>query len=495
MRRGPLLLIALASCGGKLDLPPPDGLPDQVWFRDAEHGFNRDWSVALRDGRIWVKPSDRSGDWELLGDTGVPEGGKLVNFDPPSAVSSISVDGTWVHAISTDGTIYRGADMRTGLRGRFSWTDRWGWPAAWGDGLTLDEPVHRGWSVSDSHPFDVDHYSDIFGQEHSVGLGVAHVYRASPDGPRIHWNDWWLPADWSRQVCTPERGGLRILSMSASGSTLFVLTEDGGLWTRLWDFDTAGENDTLTYSYLEDNVSRSVRGLPAEPWLRQPAIPAGRVTDRITVFQDGEGNAARVLRVEGTLDGAHGLFEKRIDAASWSFVETGQPLGGRFVDERGVGLPTPEPRGVGLAGVLGREGHDSELELALLDYDLFCAPSTVELLHDGAPVTVDGAPLGLELHLVHAMLDEVRGQDWWQAGDLGPVRAALLLPDELSLIDDPDVRGAVLGLLGDRAVINFRGEASATGLTLEEIPRGDLFHVPRSEKGRDGELFLLEAGG
>jgi hypothetical protein len=500
MRRTLLLLTALASCGGKLDIPPPGDLPDRVWFRDATESFNQDWYVALRDGRVWVKPNEQTGerdpgDWELLGDTGVPEGAKLDNFEPPTAVASISVDGTWIHALSTDGVIYRGADMRTGLQGRFSWSDRWGWPAARGDGLTLVESTARGWSVSDSHPFDVDHYADIFGQEHSVGMGVAHVYRASPDGTRIHWNDWWLPADWSRQLCTPDRGGLRVLALSASASTLFVLTEDGALYTRLWDFDTAGENDTLTYSYLEDNVSRSIRGLPAEPWLQQPHIPEGRVTDRITIFQDGEGNDARVLRVEAVVDGVRGLFEKRVDETAWAFVQTDQPLRGTVLDERGPGLALPalEPRGLVLEGSIGREDSESVLGFELQDYDLFCSPSSVLLTHAGEPLTVDGEPLELDLHHVHAMLDEVRDQDWWLQGDTAPIRAALLVPDTLALVDDAEARAAAVDLLGGREVINLRGEAGVDSLGLEEIPRSDWFHVPRSEKGKSGELFVLQA--
>ncbi len=496
MRRAPLLLLALASCGGALDIPAPDDLPERVWFRDATESFNRDWYVALRDGRIWVKPNLETGerepgDWELLGNSGLPEGGGLVRHGEPEAIASISADGCWLHALSSDGALYRGSDLRSGLNGWFQWKDRWGWPAGRGDGLTLDEPVERGWSVSDSHPFDVDHYTDVFGQDHSVGLGVAHVYRASPDGTRIHFNDWWLPEDWSRQVCAPQRGASRILSLSASASTLFVLTEDGDLYTRLWDFDTAGENDTLTYSYLEDDVSRSVRGLPAEPWLLQPAIEEGRITDRITIFQDGEGNDARVLRVEGTLDGSRGLFEKRIDADSWSFVETGQSLRGAFLDVRAPTELAPTPRSITLTGAIGRQDSGVELALELQDYNLFCSPSTVRLLHDGEPLTVDGAPLELELHHVHAMLDEVRDQDWWQQGDWAPVRGALLIPDAIARIDDAEARAAALELLGDREVVNFRGDANTDGLDLGEIPRGDAFHVPRSEKGRQGALFWL----
>jgi hypothetical protein len=503
MRRFPLPLVALASCGGALDIPPPADLPERVWFRDDTGSFNRDWYVALRDGRVWVKPNLDSGerepgDWELLGDSGVPEGSGLVRSDPPTELVAISVDGTWIHGISPEGVIYRGSDMRRGLGGGFSWTDRWGWPAARGPGLALEEDAGRGWSVSDSHPFDVDHYEDIFGQEHSVGLGVGHVYRVSPDGTRVHWNDWWLPADWSRQLCTPERGGLRVLALSASASTLFALTEDGSLWTRLWDFDTSGENDLLTYSYLEESVSSSVRGLPAEPWRRQPVIPEGRATDRITIFQDGEGNGARVLRVEGSLDGALGLFEKRIDEEAWRFVETGQPLRGRSLDERGMegaGLPEPEARGLILEGSLGRQDSGAELGLTLDGYDLFCSPAEVGLSWAGRPLTVDGEPLRLELHHAHAMLEEQRDQDWWRRGEAAPVRAALMVPDTIAVVDDPEAREAALELLGDRAVINLRGEAWAEGLDLEEIPRGDLFHVPRSEKGEQGSLFLLEAGG
>ncbi len=500
MRRILLALVALASCGGKLDIQAPEDLPERVWFRSSTESFNTDWYVALRDGRIWVKPNEETGerkpgDWELLGNTGIPEGGGLVRFDEPTGVAEISADGCWLHALSTDGVLYRGSDLRTGLGG-FHWTDRWGWPLGRGDGLTLEESTARGWSVSDSHPFDADHYEDVFGQEHSVGMGVGHVYRSSPDGARIHFNDWWLPEDWSRQVCAPGRGGVPVLSLSSSASTLFVLTEDGGLYTRLWDFDTAGENDTLTYSYLEAKVSKSVRGLPAEPWLRQPE-PPGRITDRLTIFQDGEGNAARVLRVEGLLGGAPGFFEKRIDAEAWSFVETGEPVGGTFLDQRDAGPPQPPPamRGVMLEGALGKEDSEVELGIELLDYDLFCSPAKLRLSWEGETLVVDGEPLELELHHVHAMLDEVRPQDWWEQGDFAPVRAAILVPDDIARVDDAAGREALLALLGDREVVNFRGDASVDTLELEEIPRSDWFHVPRSEKGREGERFWLAAGG
>ena len=57
-------------------------------------------------------------------------------------------------------------------------------------------------------PFGVAHYEDGNGKEHGVGLGVAHLYLLDPDGQRLYFNDWWLPADFSRQLCGPRRGTL-----------------------------------------------------------------------------------------------------------------------------------------------------------------------------------------------------------------------------------------------------------------------------------------------
>lgn len=154
-------------------------------------------------------------------------------------------------------------------------------------------------------------------------------------------------------------------------------------------------------------------------------------------------------------------------------------------------LSAPQPRGVTLAGSLGREDSALEFGLELRDYDLFCSPASVALSYGGEPLTVDGEPLLLELHHVHAMIDEVRLQDWWLDGEAAPVRAALLIPDAVALVEQPTVRDALLELVGEREVINLRGEASLDSLELEELPRGDLFHVPRGEKGLDGELFWL----
>ncbi len=463
------LLLSAHACVEELELEPPADLPDQVFLRTETESFNRDWEVAVREGRIWVQANrqtgEREGEWELLGATGLPEGGGLVRFDPPEEIVQVSVDGCHVQALSSAGVWYRGTDMRNDVRGSLTWTDRWGWPAGSGRGLQA-EVGDLGWDVSDSHPFDVHHYEDILGTEHSVGLGVGHNYRLDADGRTILFNDWWLPADWSRTICGPQRGTLPLVDLSASGSTLFVAGADGSLRTRLYDFDTAGENDLYTYSYILDGPSGTTRALPAEPWREQPA-PDGTITDRITIFQDGEGNAARVLRVEGARDGRHGYFEKRIFEEDWSFVETG-------IEPGGIALPTPfEPVAAedrALSGRLTREGRDEELEVELLDFNLVCSPATLRV-----------GEAELRFHHVQVMVQQERPYRFWEQGIEAEVRAALVIPDGL---DEPFFDG--------RRVINLVGTATPDSLSLQEIPKSMPFRVPGSEKGRKGELFGLE---
>jgi hypothetical protein len=467
-------LLVVHACGEELELDAPADLPDRVVLRTETESFNRDWSVAVREGRIWIRANqdtgEREGDWELLGKTGLPEGGGLVRFDPPEEIVAVSVDGCHVQALSSDGVWYRGTDMRKDVRDHLTWTDRWGWLAGNGPGLTA-EVEDLGWDVSDSHPFDVHHYEDILGTEHSVGMGVAHLYRLDADRRTILFNDWWLPADWSRTVCGPERGTLPLVDLSASGSTVFVVAADGSLHTRLYDFDTAGENDLYTYSFILDGPSGTTRALPAEPWRRQPA-PDGVITDAVTIFQDGQGNAARVLRVAGSQSEQSGYFEKRIFEEDWRFVTTGEPA-------VGAALPTTmapiDPEDQPLLGRLTREGSAASLELELEDFNLLCSPAQVRIL-------VDGEPVAATLHHVQVMVEEIRPYRYWEKDIVAEVRAALVLPES-----------GLPELFDGRRVINFIGEATPDSLTLEEIPRSMPFRVPNEEKGKKGELFGLVA--
>jgi hypothetical protein len=490
------VLSLFAACGSVPCPIPADQLPDRVNFRTATDSFNTDWYVVVREGLMCVKPNEETGvrepgEWMLVGSTGLPRGSRVNRADPPEAIVEISADGCHLHAISSQGRFYRGSDLRHYAPTNLTWTDHW--PGAQGEGITIEVPTDRGWSVSDSHTFDVDRYTDITGYTHSVGLGVAHVYRLGPEGLRIYYNDWWLPADWSRQLCGPERGTFRAVNISASASTLFVIDERGRMFTRLWDFDTAGENDLLTYTYLPAHVTDSIRGLPAEPWLRQPDVEVGRITRRITIFQDGEDNDARVLRVEGELEGVTGYYEKRIDGDSWAFIETGEPIDSPFLDPLQVEADPVSPSDATLSGTLSRENSEITLGIELLDFNLFCSPALARLTHDGEELTVDGQPLELAFHHVQTMLEEVRPRDYWQQGTATPIRGALLITDGIEHIDDEAAREAAMTLFDDREVINFMGNATTESLDLREIPRSIWYLRPPEEKGDEGELYQLSA--
>jgi len=461
--------------------------PDEALLRTYRESYNTDHYVMLDEGRIWVKPNaETTGlveDWRLLGDTGMPDGGQLDNWGAPASVAEISCDGVHLMALSGDDHFYRGSDMTTEIHDYFVWTDAWGGLMANGDGLSAEWSTEFGWSVSDSHPFGVAHYEDPNGTQHSVGLGVAHLYRLGPEGRRIYFNDWFLPNDWSRQICGPDRSAFHALNISASASTMFLVGESGELYTRLYDFDTGGENPLYTYSYIVTGDSGTTRKLPAEDWYRQPDITDGMITPDITIHQDGEGNAARVLRVEGIRDGITGYFHKRIDEAAWSFQETGRHIGGPILNDPGDPYPTSpdvEPDDHAMSGTL-EFGADS-VEIRLLDFNMVCSPATAQLSVDGELATVGGSPLQLELHHVHTWVEQQRPTNYWEQGMAGYVQAALLLSDEIDGVDDPSVRATLQQLFGDREVINFLGDASLESGELEEISWLEPFRVPGDEK-------------
>jgi hypothetical protein len=476
---------------------PPEDLPARVIFRSPRTTYNARWYAALHEGRIWVKPNEERGEapgpWTLLG-SGLPEGGGLGRFPPPTEIVEISGDGTWLHAISAAGVFYRGTDFTGDIHSSFRWSDSWGHPAALGSGMEIEFPTTHGWAVSDSQRAGVHHYEDRLGTIHDVGMGVAHVYRSGPAGESLIFNDWWLPNDWSRQICLPRRGVFRVENLSASASTVFVVDAAGEMFTRLYDFDTSGENRTLEYSFLITAATGNVRALPAEDWRSQPPIVDGQITSRITIFQTGQGNAARTLRVEGVRQGKTGFFHKGITDAAWEFTETGLEVCGPFLDPARVAdRPPVAPADFPLEGTLTRK--DVTVGLRLLDFNIVCSPARALLLVNGQPATVAGQPLELAFHHVHTLTLERRPRDYWERGEPAVIRAALLVPETLDRIDAPEARQQVRDLFEDRRGVNFQGETTAAHMTLEEMTWLDplVGVVPGNEKADPGNALALEA--
>ncbi len=477
---------------------PPNDLPDHVFFRTAKQSFNSRWYVALHDGLIWVKPNPQGGrpdgPWTKLG-SGLPAGPELVRFAPPTRIAEISADGIHLQALSTDGVFYRGTDFTNDDLRTFSWTDKWGHPAAEGYGLRAEFPTTHGWSVSDSLKSGVGWYEDRNGTKTDIGLGAAHLYRLGPTGRSLVFNDWWLPNDWSREFCLPDRGTFTAENLSTSASTTFVVNRQGQMYTRLYDFDTSGEDDLLIYSYLVTGPSGTTRALPNEGWRRQPDITDGLITRNITIFQTGQGNAARTLRVEGVKGGKTGFFTKGIFDADWSFQETGLPVCGPLMNEPPAAPIAPED--VRMTGTLSRDPHSVGLEL--VDFNVVCSPARVRLSVGGTQVTVAGQPLELALHHVQGMSRDpvtmpTRETGFWRNGTPARIRGALLLPATLQDIDDPGARAAVTALFQRKKVVNFMGTATPHQVRLEEISWATTGYVPGDEKSDlFGSPFRLTA--
>jgi hypothetical protein len=140
-----------------------------------------------------------------------------------------------------------------------------------------------------------------------------------------------------------------------------------------------------TYELIPDlkkDGLRAPRKLPAESWQVQPPVE-GHITDCITIFMNGKGNAARVLRVEGFLETDSGrvlgFYEKSIFEESWKFVGTGaKSLTGNVIDKAD---PTKETEAVQdccqekeYKGIMEKLFHWDQ-EVVVANFKPYCSPA------------------------------------------------------------------------------------------------------------------------
>ena len=352
-------------------------LPDQVPLKTPTETFTATHDIALRDGVLWWRPLGAA--WSLLPPDGLPLArGKHEAlqqllpgaFQRPARVEQLSADGDNLIATSPEGTVYY-VKLST-----LEWVDQWG-PTG------MQAPL----SVKGLTAFAMSHrmiaYEDLDGNVHPVSAGVTTLYGLREQGRTLGYADPWLPANFERTVCLPDRGRFIASALSASASTLFVMDAAGRSFTRLIDFDIQGDNPALPYSYeraKRSGLHARVRTLPAPEWTAQPLIP-GKHTTRITILQTGTTNADRELRVEG--DG--GLWTKRLDDATWTFTP-------RALTHSGLPFVTPGAPPLGPPGDLELTAKDPwpKTRLTLSRWNALCPPA---LLHVEAGAEV----LDLEL--------------------------------------------------------------------------------------------------
>jgi hypothetical protein len=330
-----LLLYALIETGlsSENDGPP---LPRHIFLKTATETFTYNYYIALHRSKIWIKPNEvvtgRKGPWKLFPPGGVPCRDGIFGFESPDAVVSITADGENLIATGRDRTVYY-AKLYD-----FKWTVKWGFFPK--KRLYLPED-NLALAISHRGKDRIKYYEDIMGGKHYSSVGVSTLYLLKKNGLGLFYADPWLPARFGHQIAMPLKGRFVAVNMSASGSTLFVINNRGDMYTRLYDYDTSGQNPVLKYTFDKNSVKSGAenepRVLPPEGWRKQPPIK-GRITNLITILQNGEGNASRELRVEGIdPNGTTGYYFKPLLRGTWRFQKTGHAMKGPFLPVKSAG--------------------------------------------------------------------------------------------------------------------------------------------------------------
>lgn len=345
-------------------------LPERVTLKTPTQTFTATHEVVVENGKLWWRRHGQP--WSLLPPDGLPaprgrlEALKELTIDLPALpkpfrrpvrIEALSADGDNLIAIGAGGTVYY-AKLST-----LDWADEWG-PT--GLSATL--------SVKELDAFAMSHrkiaYEDLDGNVHPVSAGVTTLYALRGGGRTLAFADPWLPPNFERTLCLPQRGRFVASALSASASTVFVMDRSGRSFTRLVDFDIHGDNPALPYSYTREKrrgPKSAVRTLPAPDWVEQPAIP-GRHTTRITILQTGPTNVHRELRVEGEL----GVWSKRLDAAQWKLMPGSARAAGPWAE----GAPSAGPsRDV----VLTARNPWPGTRISLEDWNPECEPARLRI--------------------------------------------------------------------------------------------------------------------
>lgn len=485
--------------------------PDQIFIKTATQTFCTRFEFCLDDGRIWYKSRERTGnvhDWELLTHTGIPHS-KAEGFVEPERIVEIAADGDTLFAFSADGRLYQCYFERTTVTKPFTWIDTFGWP----DKAPLVQNAlvsgNRSWAVGTRRK-DVLWYDDPNGNPHHYGtMGIETIYFLSADGQRIRYADTGLPADFSHCLLGPERGAFLARSLDASASTLFVINDSGEMYTRLADFDTIGSDPMFfkytyrkeTYRYSGDDYRSNFTpwALPGEDWRKQPPIPLSgkaRISDCITILQNGRGNSARELRVAAlSANGESGYWTKNIFDPEWQFRPAPLEIPeSAFLD---LSRDSPVPRGKPLEaryrGSLWRNGvRAPDLSFVIPDFPLDEGNCHLLVRYGTEEATVILYPVEIWTYM--------HRYDPGRDGTIKNFFVTISIPEDMADRFSGEFRSILDELFGKKNLVLFSGRASATEqffsmeLDPNAIGNASLFLLNEEKPDPDGDFLRRTLG-
>jgi hypothetical protein len=200
--------------------------------------------------------------------------------------------------------------------------------------LLIDSRI-KSWTVSNLGRF-ARYYEDGAGAKHDVKTcttlfalfhGSRDIYTADPWLP----NGFNYPADFiglgfNHSISGPENLDFTYDDIDAAGSTIVLSGFENGLpafYTTMADFDILGRNPLYKYTDEPSEVRpNEVRLTTPVNWKKEPDLPLDyQATGRAFIFQSGEGNENRTLRVPVRhANGEVGFLQKQIKDQEWHLL-------------------------------------------------------------------------------------------------------------------------------------------------------------------------------
>lgn len=439
----PFCLAAQAQPVSLDTLSPPALEP--IYIKTAGQTFNSRFYYVLKDGRIWFRPNSettgKNEPWALMGCEGLPCQPDNPDFIVPEQITQIFADADELTVIDNHHQLYARTSAGPGLLSKDEWIIHHGFPKA-----PLDIPENlqdkRAITMGRRH-FDVLWHEDADDNVHHYGtMGTSTIYLLAPDGYEIWYTDNGMPADFSNQICGPERGSFIAENLQASAGALFVINRAGEMYTQMNDFDlNGGTSMFIDYTYTPQAYRPNDQGtdyqthlkpwrLPLEGWNKQPSIDLtgqARVSTAITILQNGYGNAARELRVAGhNSEGQTGYWFKSIEAANWQFKTAALNIPDAAWTDPNHLAPRVKPQDIDYQEL--RPKHDYQVEL--LNFNLHCSPATLRLSYQQQQ-------FDFKLHTIDAWIN-VRRRDPGRDGTPILLLATLdASPEQLTKLPEP----------------------------------------------------------